>query len=143
MYSRALDLYQTLPNYTGQRGIICYSFVCLADKIGQLLRTNHPDCTPASAKMHSRALRNTVPVMSEESEWYQNERKDILKALRGHADLRTKVRGQPSPISLKVCVHWCFRVNYTRLCTHLILWRYRVSPVAHGKICRVPTVGQR
>ena len=40
MCSWALRLYQTLLNYTRSRRIICYSFVCLADRIGQLMRTN-------------------------------------------------------------------------------------------------------
>ena len=63
MCSWALRLYQTLPNYTRSRGIICYSFVCLVDRIGQLMRTNRKDCTPLSLDMHSCSLRNAVPAM--------------------------------------------------------------------------------
>ena len=62
-YGWALDLFQTLPNYQGQRAIICYSFVCLVDNIGQLLQTNRPDWVPISANMWSRALRCAVPAM--------------------------------------------------------------------------------
>ena len=76
MYRWALDLFQTLLNYQGQRAIICYSFVCLADNIGQLLRTNHPDWSPISAGMWSRALRCTVPAMQE----LEGERKDFIGA---------------------------------------------------------------
>ena len=63
MYCWALEMFQTLPNYLGQRAIICYSFVCLADSIGQLLRTNRPDWSPISAGMWTRTLRCTVPAM--------------------------------------------------------------------------------
>ena len=138
MYHWALDLFQTLPNYQGQRAIICYSFVCLADNIGQLLRTNRPDRSPILAGMWSRALRCTVPAMQElegerkdfigamhylmtvfesvqrqqtvkgvlphtevESERYIAERRTILKALREHGDMRTSVKGYPSPVSLR------------------------------------------
>ena len=76
MYGWALDLFQTLPNYQGQRAIICYSFVCLADNIGQLLQTNRPDRSPISAGMRSRALRCAVPAMQE----LKGERKDFLGA---------------------------------------------------------------
>ena len=76
MYGWALDLFQTLPNYQGQRAIICYSFVCLADNIGQLLQTNRPDRSPISAGMRSRALRCAVPAMQE----LEGERKDFLGA---------------------------------------------------------------
>ena len=138
MYRWALDLFQTLPNYQGQRAIICYSFVCLADNIGQLLRTNRPDRSPISAGMRSRALRCAVPAMQElegerkdfigathylmtvfesvqhqqmvkgvlphtevESERYIAERRTILKALREHGDMRTSIKGYPSPVSLR------------------------------------------
>ena len=138
MYGWALDLFQTLPNYHGQRAIICYSFVCLADNIRQLLRTNRPDRSPISADMRSRALRCAVPAMQElegerkdfigathylmtvfesiqhqqtvkgvlphtevESERYFAEQRTILKALREHADMRTSVKGYPSPVSLR------------------------------------------
>ena len=76
MYGWALDLFQTLPNYQGQRAIICYSFVCLADNIGQLLRTNRPDRVPISADMRSRALWCAVPAMQE----LEGERKDFIGA---------------------------------------------------------------
>ena len=74
MYRWALDLFQTLPNYTGQRAIICYSFVRLADNIGQLLRTNRPDQSPISAGMRTRALRCAVPAMQE----LEGEQKDFI-----------------------------------------------------------------
>ena len=76
MYGWALDLFQTLPNYQGQRAIICYSFVCLADNIGQLLRTNRPDRSPISAGMRSRTLRCAVPAMQE----LEGEQKDSLRS---------------------------------------------------------------
>ena len=138
MYRWALDLFQTLPNYQGQRAIICYSFVRLADNIGQLLRTNRPDRSPISAGMRTRALRCAVPAMQElegeqkdfigashylmtvfesvqrqqtvkgvlphtevESERYFAEQRTILKALREHGDMRTSVKGHPSPVSLR------------------------------------------
>ena len=138
MYRWALDLFQTLPNYMGQRAIICYSFVRLADNIGQLLRTNRPDQSPISAGMRTRALRCAVPAMQElegeqkdfigashylmtvfesvqcqqtvkgvlphtqlESERYLAERRPILKALREHGDMRSSVKGHPSPVSLR------------------------------------------
>ena len=138
MYRWALDLFQTLPNYTGQRAIICYSFVRLADNIGQLLRTNRPDRSPISAGMRTRALRCAVPAMQElegenkdfigaahylmtvfesvqrqqtvkgvlphtqlESERHHAEQRTILRALREHGDMRTTVKGHPSPVSLR------------------------------------------
>ena len=138
MYRWALDLFQTLPNYTGQRAIICYSFVRLADNIGQLLRTNRPDRSPISAGMRTRALRCAVPAMQElegdnkdfigashylmtvfesvqcqqtvkgvlphtqlESERHYAEQRTILRALREHGDMRTTVKGHPSPVSLR------------------------------------------
>ena len=138
MYRWALEMFQMLPNYLGQRAIICYSFVCLADGIGQLLRTNRPDRSPISAGMRTRALRCAVPTMQElegeqkdfigathylmtvfesvqrqqmvkgvlphtevESERYIAEQRTILKALREHGDMRTSVKGYPSPVSLK------------------------------------------
>ena len=76
MYGWALDLFQMLPNYQGQRAIICYSFVCLADNIGQLLRTNRPDRVPISADMRSHALRCAVPAMQE----LEGEQKDFIGA---------------------------------------------------------------
>ena len=138
MYRWALEMFQTLPNYLGQRAIICYSFVCLADGIGQFLRTNHPDRSPISAGMRTRTLRCAVPAMQElegeqkdfigaahylmtifesvqrqqtvkgvlphtevESERYIAEQRTILKALQEHGDMRTSVKGYPSPVSLK------------------------------------------
>ena len=138
MYRWALDLFQTLPNYQGQRAIICYSFVRLADNIGQLLRTNRPDRSLISAGMRTRALRCAVRAMQElegeqkdligashylmtvfesvqrqqmvkgvllhtevESERYFAEQRTILKALREHGDMRTSVKGHPSPVSLR------------------------------------------
>ena len=65
LYSWALDLYQTLLNYVGHRGVICYSFVCLTDQIGQLLRMNHPDRVPITTDMHRRTLKNATKVMQE------------------------------------------------------------------------------
>ena len=74
LYSWALDLYQTLPNYVRHRGVICYSFICLADRIGQLLWTNRPDCVLISTDMHLRALKNATPAMQE----LEGETKDFI-----------------------------------------------------------------
>ena len=77
MYSWALDLNQTLPNYTGHQGIICYSFVCLTDKIGELPQTNRTDRVPFLVDMCSHALSTAVLAMQE----LEGEMKDFNSVL--------------------------------------------------------------
>ena len=63
MYKWALQLYQTLLNNTGYCGIVCYSFISLVDRIGQLIRKDRKDCTEVSPDMLSSALKNAIPMM--------------------------------------------------------------------------------
>ena len=65
MYAWALQLYQTLPNFTGHHAILCYSFLCLANKVGQFMRTGRSDRTPTSYAMLSRALQMAKPAMQQ------------------------------------------------------------------------------
>ena len=51
LYTWALQMYQTLLNFTGHRAIICYSFLCLADKVGQFMWSGQSDHTPTSQVM--------------------------------------------------------------------------------------------
>ena len=63
MYKWALWLYQTLLNYMRYCGIVCYSFIYLVDRIGQLIRKDHKDCTEVSPDMLSHVLKNAIPMM--------------------------------------------------------------------------------
>ena len=65
LYTWALQMYQTLPNFTGHRTFICYSFLCLADKVGQFMRSGRSDRTPTSEVMLSRALQMAKPAMQQ------------------------------------------------------------------------------
>ena len=63
MYKWALQLYQTLLNYTGYCGIVCYSFICLVDRIGQLIRKYCKDYTEVAPDMLYHVLKNAIPTM--------------------------------------------------------------------------------
>ena len=48
-----------------------------------------------------QTVKGVLPHTKVESERYITERQTILKALREHGDMRTSVKGYPSPVSLK------------------------------------------
>ena len=48
-----------------------------------------------------QTVKGVLPHTEVESERYIAERRTILKALREHGDMRTSVKGYPSPVSLK------------------------------------------
>ena len=64
LYTWALQLYQTLPNFASHRAIICYSFLCLVDRVRQFMHTRCSDHNPTSQTMLSRALQMAKPVMT-------------------------------------------------------------------------------
>ena len=50
---------------------------------------------------HQQTVKGVLPHTEVESERYIAEQRTILKALREHGDMRTSVKGYPSPVSLK------------------------------------------
>ena len=49
----------------GHGAIICYSFLCLANKVSQFMRTGWPDHTPTSYTILSQALQMAKPAMQQ------------------------------------------------------------------------------
>ena len=65
LYAWALQLNQTLPNFVGHHAIICYSFLCLADRVGQFMCTGRLNRHPTSKVMLNRALQTVKPAMQQ------------------------------------------------------------------------------
>ena len=49
-----------MPNFTGHHAMICYSFLCLVDKVGQFMQTGWSDRT-----LMSQAMLMAKPAMQE------------------------------------------------------------------------------